>query len=475
MSIPKSIAALAFLLAAAPVEAQRSGPQRGTAPGSQGSGSNVLLVLVDDVGIEQLNSYGVGSTVAFTPTIDNLVATGVRFDRTWSTPYCSPTRSLLMTGRYGYRTGIGSVIGPGDDPLPIAETTLPELVNAATGGGYQLGAFGKWHLGEYITSFATTGDLLSPNVHGWTHFVGTMQNVQNHYYYAKTENGVAREYFGYSSTDIVDEFLLWEDEISGPWLAMLAFNAAHVPFTAPPPHLHNYDLEGKTPLSHPNDFFRAMIEALDVELGRALAGLGDELANTNVIFVSDNGTTPLGVVPPFNPDQSKGTVYQGGVHVPLIISGPAVSAGGSECDALVHVADIYSTIAELCGVDLEQSYPPGVELDSISLLPYLSSPYQPSLRDVLYTERFSPNAPEVIEQYDRAIRNVQYKLVVLEEFTPVYQRTEELYDLYWDPLELNNLLAGKLQPQAFLAYRDLLGELLGFAPAESNSPLFTTN
>ena len=477
MSNHSLLAALACLLAALPTDAQgrlsRGIPAQGGQPQS-----NVLIVIADDLGIDQLLSYGVGSVLPFTPTISSLSASGLRFTRAWATPYCSPTRAAVMTGRYSYRHGVGSVIGQGESSLSLYEHTLPELVDAATGGAFENGAFGKWHLGQYADSFAVSGDLGSPNDHGWSHFVGTMQNVQNHYYYAKTENGSAREYFGYTSSDLVDEFLLWQDEIEEPWLALLSFNAAHVPLTAPPPHLHSIDLAGKTSETHPVDFYQAMIEALDTELGRALDGLGSSLAQTNVIFLGDNGSTPIGVSPPFMPDHAKGTLYEGGIHIPLIISGPAVASPGGQCDALVHAVDVFSTAAELCGVDLATSYPQGVALDSLSLLPYLSNPSLPSERTLLFTEYFEPNLPAPTVRHDRTVRNFTHKLIVHEQFSPIYKRSEELYYLPFDFFELNDLLlAGgpaALSGADAVAYRELSNGLGQFVRPPVNGPIVST-
>ena len=138
-------------------------------------------------------------------------------------------------------------------------------------------------------------------------------------------------------------------------------------------------------------YFRAMVEALDTEIGRLLEGV--DLQRTTVIFLGDNGTTPQVVVPPFDPARAKNTVYEGGVHVPLFVAGAAVEVPGTTCDGLVHAVDLFATALELAGVDLAAVLPPDLALDSVSFAPYLADPALPSLRSTLFTEVFKPNGP----------------------------------------------------------------------------------
>ena len=97
----------------------------------------------------------------------------------------------------------------------------------------------------------------------------------------------------------------------------------------------------------------------DPMIGRLLAGLGPQLARTNVLFAGDNGTPPEVTVPPFLPTHAKGTPYDGSVHVPLIAAGPAV-AGGRDEPALVSLVDVFATVAELAGIDAAAAAPPWV-------------------------------------------------------------------------------------------------------------------
>ena len=107
-----------------------------------------------------------------------------------------------------------------------------------------------------------------------------------------------------------------------------------------------------------------------------------------MIFTGDNGTTASVIVPPFVPAQGKGSPYEGGVNVPLIVSGPAVQSPGREEGALVAAVDLFATIAELAGVDVAAVIPPWVVLDSVSLVPYISNAAQTPLRATVLAERF---------------------------------------------------------------------------------------
>src|SRR5262245_32585079 len=116
------------------------------APAPHGPG-NVLILVADDLGIDQLACYGVGSDPAPTPTLDMMAASGVRFRNVWSQPTCSPTRATIQTGRYAFRTTIGTVISAFSNApaLPVSEVTLPEMLDLGTAGAYTHAAIGKWH------------------------------------------------------------------------------------------------------------------------------------------------------------------------------------------------------------------------------------------------------------------------------------------------------------------------------------------
>lgn len=407
----------------------------GTGPGASAQ-RNVLILLADDLGVDNLAAYGEGSAPPPTPNIDLLAQQGVLFRNVWSNPSCSPTRATLMTGRYALRTGIGYIVFA-DDPsvqsLPQAEITLPEMLDLGTGGAYAHAYFGKWHL-----SNATDAWPLSPNLHGWAHFDGTEANLigdDDYFEWTRVVDGVVSTSNVYATTATVDAALAWIGQQSGPWLAYVAFHAPHDPFHAPPATLHTQDLSGAGPPgADPLPYFRAMTEALDTEIGRLLSGIGPQLANTLVIFLGDNGSATATVLPPFDPTKAKASLYEGGVNVPLIVAGPGVRLPGSECQALVNTTDLFATVMAIAGVE-PGALPAGVPgSDSVSFLPYLEDSAYPSVRKLAYTEYFVPNGTGPYEERIQAVRGPVFKLIRRQG------GADELFDLVSDPFEGNDLL-----------------------------------
>src|SRR5206468_7387156 len=126
---------------------------------------NILLIIADDYGVDSSSLYNTNASASLppTPTIASLAQSGVLFRNAYVNPVCSPTRACLITGRYGFRTGIGDVIaGAGSPTLTAAEFTLPEAFAANASYGYQLAHFGKWHLNNAPSS--------PNNIGGWPHF-----------------------------------------------------------------------------------------------------------------------------------------------------------------------------------------------------------------------------------------------------------------------------------------------------------------
>ncbi|MEM7201313.1 MAG: sulfatase-like hydrolase/transferase [Planctomycetota bacterium] len=390
---------------------------------------NVLILVADDVGLDKVGVYG-GPAPPPTPNIDGLARRGVRFNNAWANPLCAPTRACIMTGRYSVRTGVGAAKLSQGGVLRYPETTIPELLDRE-GSGYTHAAIGKWHLSD-----KRNGGDLGPNLAGWSHYAGTLLGVAPSYYvWQRTENGVTQTSYTYNTTQTVDDALTWIDTTSEPWVCYVAFQAAHHPLHQPPSHLHSYDLSGEPP---PIAYYKAMVEAMDTEIGRLLAGLGARLADTNVLFMGDNGTSTGLAEPAVVTGRGKGSFYQAGVTVPLIVAGPDVVGADRQVDALVSAVDVFATVAELCRVDPATDY--GV-LDAISLVPYLRDPAQRALRTTIYAELFQ--GPPTTTAAVVAMRNDRYKLI-RSIWSPAL---DEFYDLSLDPYELNNLLIGGLTPQ----------------------------
>ncbi len=152
------------------------------------AGNNVLLIIADDFGTDSQSLYNttVGAT-APTPNINSLAASGVRFTNAYATPVCSSTRACILTGRLGFRTGVGEVVSVASgNSLPSSELTLPEVITQNSGLGIQSACFGKWHLS------AGPGTPSAPNsLGGWPHYAGSTGGVLTSYTsWSKTINGV---------------------------------------------------------------------------------------------------------------------------------------------------------------------------------------------------------------------------------------------------------------------------------------------
>lgn len=460
-------AALCLFVAASAANAQ----------GPDGSRPNILVILGDDMGVETLASFGVGTQTPRTATLDALAERGVRFTNMWSQSMCSPTRATILTGRYGFRTGVGGPTGdnvargPMPEPPPVPagvvefgmgagmgmgmgftftgvadggrwgierdEFTLTQALSAGPGPGYDKAAIGKWHLSDVRNGWQD-----HPNLVGFDHFSGLVRCCPESYFaWVHLENGEFSTRTGYAVTDKVDEAIEWLGDPSGrdkPWFLWLAFNTPHTPIHMPPRDLLQSDYsdfeEADAEQQDPR-FFDAMIEAMDTEIGRLLDHIGpDVLGDTYVLFIGDNGTGSNAVREPFRPGYAKGTLYNGGIHVPFMIAGPGV-ASGAVSDALVNTADLFATLLELAGIDSAEAVPAGITVDSVSLVPYLSDPGRESIRQWVYADSFTTDAG--VESGAYTMRNQRYKLLV-------DAGVEHFFDLQDDPYEHNDLMAGEL-------------------------------
>lgn len=338
----------------------------GTAPVA--SGNNILLIILDDWGYDwsPVHNQTAGLTFPQMPTLQSLADSGLRFDRAYAQPICSPTRATILTGRHPFRHGVGDPST--NNVLPDAELTLPEIFTQES-SSYALGTFGKWHLGSGQTGPYTTG--------GWNYFKGILQGgVSDYFNWTKTEviNGVSSNtdnYTNYTTTDQVDDAVSWINNQSGPWLCWLALNAPHTPFHEPPAGLA--PVGGYTDPSDTSDtaLYRRMLEATDTEIGRLLQSV--DLANTNIILIGDNGSPGQVAQAPYGNGHAKVDLYEGGVHVPLIFSGPDLGvSSGSSTDALVHCVDLFNTLLQLGGINPTTATAAVDAIDSNTIIPILS-------------------------------------------------------------------------------------------------------
>lgn len=379
---------------------------------------NVVIVIADDMGVDLIGTYAEGTSPPCTPTLDGLAAEGLLFRNAWANPVCSPTRAALLTGRYGLRTGVGGVASGMTPGLDLAETTMPEAMT-----GYASSLLGKWHL-------AGSQGILHPNDSGFGHFAGVIGGgVGNYYNWNKVTNGQTSNSSTYITTEITDDAIAEVLSLPEPFLCVVSYNAPHSPWQEPPLALCPGSTCAQSWCSslpqNPSDteLAKAMVEAMDAELGRLLQAIEARDPGAIVMFMGDNGSPGPVSESPFEGDHAKGSVYEGGLNVPLIIRGAGVSPG--ETEALVSTVDLFATAVELSGSR-------SMAEDSVSLVPLFSNP-QAQVREFVYGERFNSGGPPFMG-HRRAVRDVRYKLIRTN------QNNVEFYDLQVDPFETNDLL-----------------------------------
>jgi arylsulfatase A-like enzyme len=410
------------------------------APQAHAVGRNILLLIADDYGIDVTRYYpltdrrGTMPSAPATPNLAGLAENGLLFRNAWAQPSCSPTRATMLTGRYGFRTGIGKPV-PHEltSPAPafsLDEFTLPEAFQARPDLNYLLVHVGKWHLSRGIDD---------PNDHGWPRFSGPrpeLARVESYFQWPKVVNGVETTSTVYATTDQVNDIVQAIAEAKyaeQPYFIWGALSAPHSPYQKPPNQLHSRD---SLPASGAprRAYYEAMVEAMDTEIGRLLESV--DLATTTVIFLGDNGTPNEVTASPYDPNHAKLRTYEQGVRVPMIVAGAGVAAPGRQITGLVNTVDLYPTILRLAGIDPSTVLPPGTKIDGVSILPHIENTATASPpRGTAYAEKFDLAFDQ---QWERAIRNTRYKLI--ERAPGLRWPTREFFDLVNDPYEKRNLL-----------------------------------
>ena len=388
---------------------------------------NILLIIADDLGVDYSHGYHHSSLLPSTPTLDSLRSKGITFDNVFATPKCTPSRATIMSGKHGIKT---NVLGtPGH--LSIDHISIFQAIENETNGAYSDAVIGKWHI-------AQPADPNHPADHAVDYYTGLLTAMVDDYYaWDRTEFGQTTIDSTYVTTALTNAAIDWVDDQSKPWFLWLAHVAPHAPYHKPPDTLFTIGSTGNNQRK-----FTAAIEAMDYEIGRLLNSLStEELENTLIMFLGDNGS-PNGVLQNFPNGHGKSTLYQGGIKVPLIISGFGVSRKGARETALIHITDIYATLLEFVGADL-----PGGIYNSLSFKHLLDESSNEPTRDYNYSE--------IVENgmSGFAIRNERYKLI-----QSLDNSTQEFYDLFNDSLETNNLIISGLSDTEEIIKLDLESE-----------------
>lgn len=332
---------------------------------------NFIVLLADDLGAKELGCYN--HKTHRTPNLDRLADEGMRFHTCYATPLCSPTRVMLMTGRYAFRTGwfdlIGRPMAPAtNDPLHDLGSAQVTFADVLKERGYRTALAGKWQLsgeGEKLVRDCGFDEYLiwayKHNLPPGVTHTGAWENERNqktarYWHPCLLENGqyvptTPQDYGPDRFTEFLVDFMRRNRE--RPFLVYYPMCLVHQPWDPTPD------------LAHPGEKtaggLAANVEYMDHEVGRFMAAL-DELGlreRTYIFFLGDNGTGRDG----------KGTVTELGARVPLIVRGPSVAAG-KVSDELASASDIFPTLAELSGAKL----PSDREIDGVSLAPTLRDP-----------------------------------------------------------------------------------------------------
>jgi len=328
---------------------------------------NVLLIYADDLGYGELGCYG--QTKIATPNLDALAAAGRRYTRAYTgAPVCAPARCMLLTGRAPLAAQIrDNVEVQPEGQKPLAADT-PNLARSLRAAGYATALYGKWGLGPVGSS----GD---PNAQGFEQFYGyACQRHAHSHTPAWLWRNQTREPLApgtYAPDRFRDEALEFvRTRGERPFFLMYATTIPHMAMQVPEDSLAEYagrygetpytGGRGYTPHPTPRAAYAAMITRLDRDVGVLLDELRrrGELERTVVVFTSDNGPTHDvgGVDTEFFASAGglrgrKGSLYEGGVRVPLLVAGPTwgLSDGPSVSDRHIANWDLANTLLDLCG------------------------------------------------------------------------------------------------------------------------------
>ena len=374
--------------------------------------TNVVLILTDDQGWGDLSLDG--NPWLETPHLDSLSRRGERFTNFYVSPLCALSRASLLTGRYHLETGVISV-SKGLETMDAGETTIGELFKA---NGYATGIFGKWHNGQHYPN--------RPNDQGFDEFLGFCAGHWSNYFNTELDhNGKMVKTKGYITDVLTNAALQFiAKNKHQPFFCYIPYNAPHTPHQVPGKYFDKYKAKG---LDNELACIYGMVENVDDNVGRILSYLkkNNLEENTIIIFLSDNG--PNGVR--FNGVMKgiKGSVHEGGVHVPFFISWKnKIPTEKIMTTPMAHI-DIFPTLRDLCQLNPV----PGKPLDGISMASLILQGKDSSTNNrEIFTHVNFMEIPVTLNS--GGFRNDRYRFA-FEKDTP------QLYDLSNDPGEKNDI------------------------------------
>ncbi len=367
---------------------------------------NIVFILADDMGWNNLACYG--SDLHETPNLDRLAEQGVRFTDAYSaSPVCSPTRAALLTGKSPARLQMtiwreGAAQGQGNRPLsvkaldslPIEHQTIAEVLRDA---GYYTAHVGKWHVGRPEGYPQTHGFRVNVGGTLWgapeTYFYPYSEELADYFeswrYVPDLEPGKKGDYLTDRLTDKALEII--DAHQDRPFFLNLWYHSVHTPVEGKPEFVEKYQnkIQETNPSVHRNPYLAAMVESMDQNVGRIMDRL-DSLGlseNTILIFNSDNGgyigsgkrhpEIPVTNNAPLR--SGKGSCYEGGIRVPLIVRAPGV-AKGEVCRTPVYSCDFFPTLLGMCGLSDQATQ----AIDGVDITPALRDPTETLARDALH-------------------------------------------------------------------------------------------
>ncbi len=391
---------------------------------------NVIVILTDDQGYGDVGFNGCKDIP--TPNIDRIADNGVKFTNAYVTyAVCGPSRAGIITGRYQDRFGFGRnpLCAPQDTAqgLPRSEETLAKVLSRSA---YTSIALGKWHLGAHKSQY--------PLKRGFDEFYGFLSGGHKYFPNEWTLNDVSEikaQFDAYNTRLMrdngrVDEKEYLTDALSReavsfierkadvPFFMYLAFNAPHAPLQATEKYLKRFSyIKNKK-----RRIYAAMVSAVDDGVGRVLNKL-EELGisdNTLIFFLSDNGGpehkngSDNGVL-----RDGKGSLYEGGIHVPFAVQWPGHIPAGKVYEKSVSSLDIVATAVTYAKVT------PKNKLDGVNLIPFVNGENEGEPHEQLFWRKYDQKA--------YAARCGDHKLVKYKS------DTEEIYNLKADISESNSL------------------------------------
>jgi arylsulfatase A len=421
---------------------------------------SIVFILIDDMGWADGGCFG--SKFYQTPQMDALAASGVRFTQAYAAcAVCSPTRAALMTGKYPARLHITDYI-PGEgtpknsrftlpdwlEHLPLEETTLATALKKL---GYATAHLGKWHLGggEFLPQhqgFDTNiagGETGHPASYFWPY--GATNN--DHRVPGLAERGGKQgEYLTDQLTDEALNFI--EANKAKPFYLNFCHYAVHAPLMGKQ-ELIDAAADRPGADGQSNTVYAAMLKSVDESVGRIVKKL-DELHladHTLIIFTSDNGGAVHFGKPPATANtplrNGKGSAYEGGLRVPLIVKMPGVTHAGTVCDTPVITMDFFPTLLELAGADKSASQ---TAIDGVSFASLLRGEKQTPHKELFWHYPHYWNGGKV-SPYSVA-RIGDWKLIRFYE-----TGTEELHNLKIDLSEKQNLAGSNPEKRKELSAR----------------------